>query len=191
MPQYSEEFKEQANAALFQYQYVNTISDTSIAGLTVGDSAKITVALDNGGTSNISQTWTSSSLQAVTFDFNNGGLKTTFYSPWGGSLSNGLGIFATDGTGTLTSVMDAWQDIINISPDYTSNSSATPLYWYLNGLNEIYGSDAGFINLSRVSSMVTASNWAPVSAVPVPAAVWLFGTALIGLVGISSRRKVA
>ena len=30
-----------------------------------------------------------------------------------------------------------------------------------------------------------------VSAVPVPAAFWLFGTALIGLVGISRRRKAA
>lgn len=29
------------------------------------------------------------------------------------------------------------------------------------------------------------------SAVPVPAAVWLFGTALIGFVGLSRRRKVA
>jgi len=30
-----------------------------------------------------------------------------------------------------------------------------------------------------------------VSAVPIPAAVWLFGTALIGLVGFSKRRKAA
>jgi hypothetical protein len=30
-----------------------------------------------------------------------------------------------------------------------------------------------------------------VSAVPVPAAVWLFGTALLGLVGFSKRRKAA
>ena len=30
-----------------------------------------------------------------------------------------------------------------------------------------------------------------ISAVPVPAAVWLFGTALIGLVGFSKRRKAA
>ncbi len=30
-----------------------------------------------------------------------------------------------------------------------------------------------------------------VSAVPVPAAIWLFGTALIGFVGISRRRKLA
>ena len=32
---------------------------------------------------------------------------------------------------------------------------------------------------------------APPSAVPVPAAAWLFGTALIGLVGFSKRRKAA
>ena len=30
-----------------------------------------------------------------------------------------------------------------------------------------------------------------VSAVPVPAAVWLFGTALIGIAGVSRKRKVA
>ena len=32
---------------------------------------------------------------------------------------------------------------------------------------------------------------APTGVVPVPAAVWLFGTALIGLVGFSKRRKAA
>jgi hypothetical protein len=31
----------------------------------------------------------------------------------------------------------------------------------------------------------------PPSAVPVPAAIWLFGTALIGLVGFGKRRKAA
>ena len=30
-----------------------------------------------------------------------------------------------------------------------------------------------------------------VSAVPVPAALWLFGTAMIGLVGLNKRRKAA
>ena len=38
-----------------------------------------------------------------------------------------------------------------------------------------------------------SGDWAisEVSAVPVPAAVWLFGTALIGFVGMSRRRKIA
>ena len=38
---------------------------------------------------------------------------------------------------------------------------------------------------------LTFSTYVDVSPVPVPAAVWLFGTALIGFVGMSRRRKVA
>ncbi len=42
-------------------------------------------------------------------------------------------------------------------------------------------------------SNITYLNWtpSPVSAVPVPAAVWLFGTALVGLIGFGKRRKAA
>jgi hypothetical protein len=40
-------------------------------------------------------------------------------------------------------------------------------------------------------SSETFAVWSSVSAVPVPAAIWLFGTALIGLVGFGKRRKVA
>ena len=38
---------------------------------------------------------------------------------------------------------------------------------------------------------LSSSGPPPVSNVPVPAAVWLFGTALAGFVGISRRRKIA
>jgi len=31
----------------------------------------------------------------------------------------------------------------------------------------------------------------PIPAVPIPAAIWLFGTALIGFVGMPRRRKIA
>ena len=48
------------------------------------------------------------------------------------------------------------------------------------------GSVTGFRGLESGSVIGT-----PVSPVPVPAAVWLFGTALIGLVGFSKRRKAA
>jgi hypothetical protein len=36
-----------------------------------------------------------------------------------------------------------------------------------------------------------ALNYQLISAVPVPAAIWLFGTALVGFIGVSRRRKVA
>jgi hypothetical protein len=45
---------------------------------------------------------------------------------------------------------------------------------------------------NSLSPNTTFAIWSPsVSAVPVPAAVWLFGTALIGFVGMSRRRKIA
>ena len=48
--------------------------------------------------------------------------------------------------------------------------------------------DHGVTNGYAVS--ISADTFLPPAAVPVPAAVWLFGTALIGFVGISRRRKV-
>ena len=45
---------------------------------------------------------------------------------------------------------------------------------------------------NSLNDYVNASTYSiSVSPVPVPAAVWLFGTALIGFVGMSRRRKVA
>jgi hypothetical protein len=37
---------------------------------------------------------------------------------------------------------------------------------------------------------ISSSTLASVSAVPVPAAVWLFGSGLLGLIGVSRKRKV-
>jgi hypothetical protein len=178
-----------ANAALFQFQYEDIISLSSIPGLAVGQSVKVTAALDNGGTSNVSQTWTTSDLQSVTWDFNSGGLVTTFNSPWGGSLGGTSGNFATDGTGTLTSVMNSWWDS-SVGSDFLTSGPGTPSNWFLTGYNCVYRDTIGSICLQNVTSMLTASNWTPyVSAVPVPAAVWLFGTGILGLIGFSKRKS--
>jgi hypothetical protein len=53
-------------------------------------------------------------------------------------------------------------------------------------LSGLFGDSIFFMNLEIDSVSIDS-----VSAVPVPAAVWLFGTALIGLVGFSKRRKTA
>ena len=51
----------------------------------------------------------------------------------------------------------------------------------------------GFYNFSQASVTYSGFTKDPGSfpAVPVPAAFWLFGTALVGFVGISRRRKIA
>ena len=42
----------------------------------------------------------------------------------------------------------------------------------------------------KLKALSHADLWGSVSPVPVPAAVWLFGTALIGFIGFSRRTKV-
>jgi hypothetical protein len=56
-----------------------------------------------------------------------------------------------------------------------------PFFMTLGGPDEDWVTGAIDLNISVAAP----------SAVPVPAAIWLFGTALIGLVGFSKRRKAA
>lgn len=43
----------------------------------------------------------------------------------------------------------------------------------------------------QIDNFIWQGNVAPPNPVPVPAAFWLFGTALVGFIGVSRRRKVA
>jgi hypothetical protein len=51
-------------------------------------------------------------------------------------------------------------------------------------LDSNYGDNRGTLSVSILSD-------SSIPAVPVPATVWLFGTALVGFIGVSRRRKVA
>ena len=53
------------------------------------------------------------------------------------------------------------------------------------------GATTGSTVGADIDSVGAITSAPPVNAVPVPAAVWLFGTALVGFVGLSRRRKVA
>ncbi len=73
--------------------------------------------------------------------------------------------------------------VYGLLADY-SNQSPTPPSEFLAYLN------SGEIEDSN-SRFDIGSALVKVTVVPVPAAIWLFGTALIGFVGISRRRKLA
>jgi len=99
---------------------------------------------------------------------------------------------AFDGSYDTTVLSGSWSnsDYTYIDSSYFSryeSSSFTPK------LNAYYNFDpeTGYGKISAgVSGGVSITyDYTPVSAVPVPAAVWLFGSGLLGLVGIARRKK--
>ena len=181
------------HAAPFSFEYNDTISATDIPGLAVGQDAKITVTLDNGGATILSQTWTAAHLQSVTWNFNNGGLVTTFASPFDGGLGTGAGDFMTDAAGTLTTVMTNWSDVA-VMADFTTTGSGTDLEWYFDGFNNVYSEVAGrrLVDLTNVGDMLIAANWSQSSPTPTPepSTMLLLGSGLVGLIGYRMRKQV-
>jgi hypothetical protein len=180
----------QANAALIQFQYDDTILYSTITGLVAGQSATITVGLDNGVAGDVSQTWTAGDLTSVTFDFNNGGLVSTFNSPWGGAIDSNLGNFTTNGSGVLTGVMASWSNYSSGTDWSSAGLAVTPESWWLNGWNEVFRADSmlGVVGLTNVSDMKSAANWSKVAAVPEPSIIALFGLGLVGI-GFARRKR--
>ncbi len=67
-------------------------------------------------------------------------------------------------------------------------------FQFFDGVRGEFTGDPAYDTASTNATLGQFETWAvwspyPVSPVPVPAALWLFGTALIGLVGFSKRRK--
>ncbi|MCX7109093.1 MAG: PEP-CTERM sorting domain-containing protein [Proteobacteria bacterium] len=179
-------------ASPIQYAFNTTVSSSSISGVSVGNAAKITVTLDNGGSGLISQTWTTATdLKSVIFDFNNGGLLTTFFTPWGGGLTASAGNFATNASGVLTSVMTSWEDY-DVGTDFTTNGQ-TPGSWFLNGQNGVYldPSSLNSISVNNVGLVRTPSSWTLVQQnnVPAPGTLWLMLPGLAALRAFGKRQK--
>ena len=90
--------------------------------------------------------------------------------------------FGTDPTGAITSWEMRW--LFGPGTAYTGMRSSNGCYDFVVNVN-----GAGQV-LDACSNQGLGTFTGP-SAVPVPAAIWLFGTALIGLIGVGKRKKAA
>jgi hypothetical protein len=80
---------------------------------------------------------------------------------------------------------------------YNNGSEVWKVATGLNGSYEFFGAQLGLIDelhLGFGTNFLVDDielNGSSIPAVPIPAAVWLFGTAMIGLFGFGKRRKAA
>lgn len=123
----------------------------------------------------------------------NAATKTFTYSVMGGSSSNGASVYSESSAstctgsgsifgatvcGTASSVNPAWEGLeLN--------------FVFSNNLDTFTGSIVGISQSgSSISQNTTSFNYSVGGeVVPVPAAAWLFGSALLGLTGVARRKR--
>ena len=104
-----------------------------------------------------------------------------FYTELGGTAGSSILISADPDLALFTNVEVAhfWSGT-EYAPDTTAGSA-----WYFD-----FGFGIQYANANKASSLYA---WAvrpgDVAAVPVPAAAWLFGSGLLGLIGVARRKK--
>jgi hypothetical protein len=88
---------------------------------------------------------------------------------------------AKDETGTMTFTSSAEYILIKIGQ--------TPNYGLI--MNSLVDNTFIFTEIGRGAGLSHVTEFGQISVVPVPAAFWLFGSALLGFVGMSRRIKVS
>jgi hypothetical protein len=87
---------------------------------------------------------------------------------------------------TFVDKTDTAGDGFTTDRQYFSIKQATEIWFFENTSGGILTVDLG----TNTNNYSHYTEYGALSAVPVPAAVWLFGTALIGFIGFSRRTKV-
>ncbi|MDJ0549813.1 MAG: PEP-CTERM sorting domain-containing protein [Microcystis sp. M49637_WE12] len=182
-----------AHAAIFTATYTDTVFYADVDNVIVGDTAVITYQLDNGGTSLFNQTWNASDIVTVTFNFGNVAHVTTFNPNGGDGLDGTTGSFVTNASGQLTAVPFDWSDFNNVNV-VSTNSTQTPIEWYVNGFNGVYYTDPNYyyeVNLTNVEGNIDPANWtiqpAQIQTTPEPGT--LLGLLAVGSLGVLACKR--
>lgn len=125
-------------------------------------------------------------------------INTVYGNPSSGDFTSTINLMTLPGTGGSASIaaflpvtnflsIGGWQ--LDLSTLEIVDQTASVLNLSGTGIMSGNGFDATPVNWSFSSQSVTSYSMTATTVVPVPAAVWLFGSGLIGLVAVS-RRKV-
>jgi hypothetical protein len=154
---------------LFSFESDLTTVDTNPYGLSLGDSAILTVTVDNGGVGFLNQSW--DVLDIISAEWSSGSYSAFWDSSW---FSSNDPQFSTDALGNITVV--EFQGGNNTNGVDNNGSSA---YLYQDGVNTSDGEVLLFSNYFLVPSEWQVSESA--SVVSSPSTLAIFALALVGL----------
>lgn len=164
-----------AMAAPFTYTWSSTTDGGSSGDFTgaAGRPVVISITLDNGGSTNVNQTWTSSELVSVSYSLSGSALSTIAVTVAGHSLNVAPGDFQSNGAGDLTAMSTSYNGELTNQTPVTPGTDTDPVFkWWINTGNPIYSSDGNTntIKVNNHTQMNTASNWQRSGSATPPAA---------------------
>lgn len=181
----------QSNALLDGPTYLKvTISDSTLHVGDVDFKVETTAAFNTSGASNFG-------IQAFGFNPSVSITNTNIYnlnSHWsvGSGNLDGFGSFSVAESGTGGTRQNPLTFSVNVAGDsissYANPSTGTAGSWVGPGAAFFAAHVAGFALTDGVTSGYFAGN--TISSIPVPAAAWLLGSGLVGLVGVARRKPV-
>lgn len=164
------------------------VSNTSSASGTgaassIGEASLLAAGTGHGyGANTMTGTWTTNVAQAVTFSF-----SATSYMD---AMTSGAGNSATAYSQMYISLVQGGGNVFLWAPGSLNQSlPATGSLVPYNLSNSYFTMTTDLLQAGTYSLIISMKNEATVSAVPVPAAVWLLGSGLIGLVGVARRKE--
>lgn len=98
----------------------------------------------------------------------------------------GIARYFGDGSGAVNFLFD---DEVGVGIDPFTNDPSTSVFFFLDTEATQYDMTGAFDLLCADTGCVSASYSTFAPAVPVPAAVWLFGSGLLGLIGVARRKS--
>lgn len=160
----------------------NPLSGTGAAS-SIGEASLLTAGTGHGyGINTMTGTWTNSVEQSVTFSF--------FATSYMNAMASGAGDSAIAYSQMYISLVKGGTEAFRWAPGNLNQSLiATDAVPYSLG-SSYFTMTTDSLQAGTYSLVIAMKNEAKVSAVPVPAAVWLLGSGLLGLVGVA-RRKAA
>ncbi len=170
-----------AQAASFNMTFMDFpgAPNTTVSG--TADTGAGTGSFNSGSTPFFGQPWTGT----VVAGFETAGAGSWTYSTATGSSANGTYNFTLAAGQVAMGVLFDWNTNLGIPVLNILNADGSGVDIDSDGTlgtkmaaGPFKGSPVGF-------------SGTPISAVPVPAAAWLFGSGLVGLVGVARRRKTS